>query len=693
MGDGQIYSGPHQLSGLENRVCVFNTDFIERNLQWGVGRANSIFYISQEQADVAVELHAAQQSAPLGITAKLAQDKVIATSEKALKSYRTQRAKVISGALHLGNRRYEAGQLQADYEKLLYGPQSVLAIDALEALIDVARLSEPPPSLSKIEIDIEALQSLMNDARNFGDVSIGQLVLEEFDKHPSMVSWIKAGYDYHTTHDLDTCLFCGNGLTKGRGQKLAAALDDKIAKLLTELEVVVTQATHLNTLSSGLPGGWPKAAQVDLSLQDGYASALKNFAESFEIAQTHLKEAGRIVAARLDQPTMTVVHALPSKAAIAEICGDLDEKMAVVNALIEKHNTVTADFSKRQQVAREAIRKHFIAEESDDYANLKKMYDDALDEGQKIEDRNAALRQKIADLSAKVKSHGPAAEQITKLVRAYLGHGELTIVAVDEGYELHRHGKLVRGQPSEGEKTAIALCYFLSTLKAEGRSIKDLIVMVDDPISSLDTKAMTYACVLLRSWLAEALQVFVLTHNQHCMNEFKKAWRSLSKAEPAKAIYLFLDVTMPITTGRRTAKIIEMPAQLKGYDSDYHFLCHKVLQFEAAGEAHSEYWFMMPNVIRRVLEIFLAFKIPGSHSISQKLDTLIKKYPELDKTRVVALERLIQVESHSDSLDNLIARSSITIEEARVANAALLDLMKASDEGHEAAIRAQCKAA
>jgi wobble nucleotide-excising tRNase len=154
-----------------------------------------------------------------------------------------------------------------------------------------------------------------------------------------------------------------------------------------------------------------------------------------------------------------------------------------------------------------------------------------------------------------------------------------------------------------------------------------------------------------------------------------------------------LDVTVPETTGLRTSKIIEMPPQLKGYDSDYHFLCHKVFQFEAAGDAHSEYWFMMPNVIRRVLEVFLAFKVPGSHSISQKLDTLIKKHPNLDKTRIAALERLIQIESHSDSLDNLIAQSSLTIEEARVANTALLDLMKAADEGHEMAIRAQCKAA
>src|SRR5690606_6854613 len=115
---------------------------------------------------------------------------------------------------------------------------------------------------------------------------------------------------------------------------------------------------------------------------------------------------------------------------------------------------------------------------------------------------------------------------------------------------------------------------------------------------------------------------------------------------------------------------------LKGYDSEYHFLCSKVLQFERSDGGHYDYWFMMPNVIRRVLEVFLGFKVPGSHNVLQKLDTLVKRL-QLDSVRLRALERLSQVESHSDSLDDLVSHSSMTIEELRDANAALLELMAA----------------
>lgn len=693
MDDGTSYIAPKKLTGIEDRVCVFNTDFIERNVQWEAGRANSIFYISQELGELATELKAAQQLVPAGTTAKEAQAKVVNAREKALKTYRTERARTVAGALHSANRRYEAGQLQADYEKLAHGPESVLAYDALEALIDIARLSAPPPMLKPIEIDVAAIQSLIESARKFGEVSIGQVVLDELEKHPSMVPWMKEGHDYHSANELEACLFCGNELTQVRKDKLAAALDDKIATLLTDLGDARAKAVTLSEALLGLTGQWPKAVELDLTLQADYAKALEQLTENFDGIRAHLKEAARVIVARLGKPTTAVPHTLSEVAAITAHCEALAASMTVTNALIEQHNTATADFTKRQDDAREAIRKHFIAEGSADYAALRSAYDEAVAAAQKIEKDNADLDQKIRDLNAKVKSHGPAAEQITKLMHAYLGHGELTIMAAAEGYELHRHGKLVRGQPSEGEKTAIALCYFLSALEAEGRSIKDLIVVIDDPISSLDTKAMNYACALIRSRLAEAAQVFVLTHNQHCMNEFKKAWRNLSKADPPKATLLFMDVKVPFATGLRTATVIEMPGQLRGYDSEYHFLCHKILQFEEAGEAYSEYWFMMPNVIRRVLEIFLAFREPGSHSILQKLDAMAKKLPNFDKVRITALERLTQVESHSDNLEDLIAHSSMTIEETREASAALLALMAAADDDHTKAIRVQCKAA
>jgi hypothetical protein len=88
---------------------------------------------------------------------------------------------------------------------------------------------------------------------------------------------------------------------------------------------------------------------------------------------------------------------------------------------------------------------------------------------------------------------------------------------------------------------------------------------------------------------------------------------------------------------------------------------------------------MMPNVLRRVLEVFLAFRCPGNAPLTSKIEQLCKANPELDKDRIRALEPLTQVKSHSDSLDDLISFSSMTFEETKDATGALLVVMAQVD--------------
>lgn len=695
LDDGSTRKSPSALGGLEDRVCVFNEDFIARNLLWTEGRASSIFYISEEQSGLVAKLRADQETRAEKEQSRDAEKKIADAREKELRTYRTERAKLVAASLHLGNRRYEAGQLVKDYEGLSYDQSSIMEEEALKALVDVVRRSAPPPALNAIVIDVDGVRKTLEGARHLAEMSIGTVVLDEMEKHPSMVPWLKAGRDYHSANDLETCLFCGSPISDARKQKLAEALDDRLSKLLADLKSAGADASTLLTGIRSAADAWPKTAELELQLKERYTAARQDTESALNRVVPLIEEASRILAARMEQPTTAVSHDLPDLAEIAARCDAFEEAIAEQNAVIRAHNEASADFTQRQSDAREAIKKHYLADGHKDYVALKESLEEANGRVRSIEEEIGELERNITDLSAKVRTHGPAADQITKLVCAYLGHSELTIFPAEDGYELRRHNKIVKGAPSEGEKTAIALCYFISSLEADGRALKDLIVVVDDPVSSLDTKAMNYACSLILSRLSGAAQLFVMTHNQHCMNEFKKAWRNQAKEKdkPPTASLLFLDVSIPEGLEVRTARIIELPSQIREYDSEYHFLCHKMFQFEAAGAGYSEYWFMMPNVIRRVLEIFLAFKVPGSHPLKDKLNTLARKHPHIDDVRFKALDRLVQVESHSDSLDDLISHSSMTIEETRGANAALLELMATSDADHAWALRKQCKAA
>jgi wobble nucleotide-excising tRNase len=434
------------------------------------------------------------------------------------------------------------------------------------------------------------------------------------------------------------------------------------------------------------------SAQVSTELKSGYDAAKYVMSAELSRCEGHLAEVLRALTEKRQTPTQvpdTTECTLRARGSAAQV-GKL---VATVNDILRNHNQAVDGFLDHQGKAHLAVRRHFVATLSEEFTSLVTEQTAAQKEDDQAAADLAAMKQAITQLRSEIREHGPAAETINALVAAYLGHGELTICAIADGYEIHRHGRPVEGAPSEGEKTAIAICYFLSTLESEGRSIKDLIVVVDDPVSSLDTKALNFACALVRARLTDCAQLFVLTHNLHCMNEFKKAWKNKERSEDGKepsATFLFMDVTVPGGQTARSTRIKPLSRLLRDYDSEYHFLVDQVLKFETTSDPEYEYAYMMPNVLRRVLDVFLAFRCPGTHGLASKIQQLCKENPTLDANRLTALERLTQMESHSDSLDDLITFSSMTVEEARAANSALLEMMQTVDPAHLRQLRRLC---
>jgi len=66
---------------------------------------------------------------------------------------------------------------------------------------------------------------------------------------------------------------------------------------------------------------------------------------------------------------------------------------------------------------------------------------------------------------------------------------------------------------SEGERTAIGFVYFVTQLKDENFDPEKGIVVVDDPISSLDANSQFQAFSFLKTATNQAGQLFLFTHN------------------------------------------------------------------------------------------------------------------------------------------------------------------------------------
>lgn len=691
MADGKVYACPDQLSGLEKRVCVFNSDFIEEHLRWHEGSASPIFTLSAEQGDAVGMLTKLEADKPAMLEKIGAAEKVQIARQKAFATYKRERARSISELLRQTGRRYEAGHLADDYKKLAYDEKSILTPEELDATKATCERVDAPQKLEPVELPLSAIVSSIKAAAELGPKTVGRVAIEGLDAHPTMVTWAKTGHDYHIRHKLSSCLYCGEEISAGRLNQLTEAFDDKVTAFIDKLNAEATEVTKIIEALQMVVASLPPAERLALQFREQFTEAEARLKVEAEATISLLDQAANVLHARKDAPMSPVATELPDNASIDATGARLKAALKALTYVCDEHNDVADTFNTHQEKARLAIRKHFLAEDAATYISLEKEQTEAEAAVKEAREVFAKLEADISDLKAKIQQHAPSADKINELVKAYLGHGELTIVPVEKGYKLHRHGNPAKGIPSEGEKTAIALCYFLTTLEADGRKLNNLIVVVDDPISSLDTKAMYYACAVVLGRLNNVAQLFVLTHNQQCMNEIKKPWKRLARNDPPEARLLFIDVKLPAGEIKRQASIIGMPTLLRELDSEYQFAIQKVLQFEAAGEGHFDYVLMMPNMLRRVLEIFLAFRLPRSGNIKDKLQDIGKKHPNLDKVRLVALERLVQAESHSDSLDDLTGHSAMTIEESRDANAALLELMKEVDPAHLDELRRYCR--
>ncbi|OFW34439.1 MAG: hypothetical protein A3J28_02300 [Acidobacteria bacterium RIFCSPLOWO2_12_FULL_60_22] len=680
--NGTVIETTSALDALKGRLLVFNVDFIEDNLRWKDGTVNPVFYLGKAQAELLEKLEKTEAA-----ISALALQRTEAANDHSRKGnafagHKTDAARLIAEQLGLG-RRYDATNLTADYNQASYDDNLKLSDAERQQLRAIINQDVPLPKRDLFATPSFGLATLVFNVRQLLDMTLGAVALEELRQHESMLKWVKEGVDYHHEHDLSSCLFCGNELTAERMAALRQAIDDKFEQLTGNIAATKQKAEQLRDRVGSMKSALPSVNDISRDLQPNFTTAADNLRMSLtrgaEIAAAVLPLLEKKAAA----PNIRVdPRDLPTEPDAAQWDAAARQHVSDLNAVIEAHNRSQDEFSQTQEAARKKLQEHFLADRQTDYRTLKADVTAAKSALDELEVRYQALTPKAEQLRQDMRQHGPAAEMINGMIHSYLGHKELQIATLDTGYEIRRNGNPVSGSLSESEKTAIALCYFLSTLEAEGRQLKNLIVVVDDPISSLDTKALHYAFSLISGALEGAGQLIILTHNIHFMNEVKKWLKDKVKKEPPTATLLFLDVVQDASADIRTSSLKKMPRVIREYDSEYQYLFHLVLRLKQSPEGQTDYFYLMPNALRKVLEIFLAFKLPGSAGLKNKLDNIANSGYGLDPARICALDRLVQLESHADNLDDLVTFSSMTIEETKGAADALLTLMETVDKPH-----------
>lgn len=173
-----------------------------------------------------------------------------------------------------------------------------------------------------------------------------------------------------------------------------------------------------------------------------------------------------------------------------------------------------------------------------------------------------------------------------------------------------------------------------------------------------------------RKHQCKAAQLFISTHNFEFLNLIKQWLEKVKKVD--KSFYLIERINKETN---RESIIKELPIELLKFKSEYVYLFSVTYEFYNSPETDFRLLYNLPNIVRRFVESFCAFKHLSTVSIDENLDLFIKDNIKRERVR-----KFVHYYSHSLSSKTIMEFTDAT--ESREVIEIVLDSLKLSDREH-----------
>ena len=658
-------------------VRVFNRDFVTENVfPTGGGDVPPILILGEENIEKQKQLDEFRAA-----LAKVRTTIPIAQNEKTKSEQAADRHCVSSGALIKDLLRGSAGNPYNNYNKRDYIKCSEdMLVDGdhgIHRLQDADRseliTQHSAPARLPVEepaYDEPGFVSLRTKTADLLSVSVIAETIQSLSDDTELSNWVRQGLELHGKRDTATCLFCLQSLPAQRMPDLEghfnAAYQDhlnSLANLTDELDVAA------ESLTTFIP---PNSALFYERFVDEYESTLDRLGDYRTQVNEYLSGLTDAVSKKQAQPFVPV--SLPINDVLLPDTSILGE----LSRVIDKNNQECANHTAVAEKARKKLEDGTVAERLDEFKTLR---DIVASHGTTIQRQASQERQlvaEIASLEAKITEHRAPAEELNEDLHKYMGHKELQMDIKDNGYAVSRSG-VPASQLSEGETTAIALLYFLKSLTDRRFDFSNGVVVLDDPMSSLDSNSLFSAFGLIQDRTKEAGQLFILTHNFTFFRQVRNWFRYVKDQNKtfSKRPCRFYMLNCLSDDKGRYSRIEPLDPLLERFESDYHFLFASVVRGASASTGTLETHYSLPNMARRLLEAFLAFRQPNvSGELWQKM-----QYVNFDAAKKTKILRFVHSYSHNDAIGEPEHDLSLLGEASNVLSD-LLGLVESEDPGH-----------
>lgn len=347
-------------------------------------------------------------------------------------------------------------------------------------------------------------------------------------------AWVKQGHEKYHEILKNQCPYCQQSLPDDFDKQLQACFDSAYAENINELRNFKqnydsTGKRILEGLYKNLADPFPKFNYSE-------------YEDKLTILEKTADENSRAISDKIADPTI-IVELKDTTVLLLELVNIIN----TVNLKITANNEVVNAKQQKQNECKKMVWGHIaflLDSEVSSYQDSKSKLEKSLKDTQKInatsEKEARKLLNEISFLNRQTINTSVAIENINSLLRdsGFQGFFLKEKRNTPNVYEVVRENGVVADKLSEGERNFIAFLYFYElvkgTLNSDG-SMLPKIVVIDDPVSSMDSNSLFIVSALVRemveichnnvNYLTNTgrgnyiKQIFILTHNTYFHRE------------------------------------------------------------------------------------------------------------------------------------------------------------------------------
>lgn len=345
--------------------------------------------------------------------------------------------------------------------------------------------------------------------------------------------WVRDGHTHFSGSAGGKCPYCQQKLPANFENEIAATFDAQYQQDIRDLGQF--QSTYGR-----------ETADIVRVLQTNTADAMPSldlnaYQEKLSLLESKFEVNRQRIAEKVKEPSKTV-SLEDTDTLLLEIGAIIDD----INKLIKANNDVVAAKKSSKEKCKTEIMQYLafllageVTSYKDEVARLKTEIDDVTERGKKLKNEIGELTTQISELNKHNANTEAAIDSINKILRdsGFQGFSIRAKDGVENVYEIVRENGTVAENLSEGERNFIAFLYFYHRVRGSMNSeeLKEKIVVIDDPVSSMDSTALFIVSAIVREMInvcrnnTEYLnpqvpgdyikQLFILTHNVYFHRE------------------------------------------------------------------------------------------------------------------------------------------------------------------------------